>query len=173
MYLFGLFDLAGEKIYNGRMNTEEEYITQEKKSALEQEIAELKGPRRKEVLETLEYSKSLGDLSENAEYQQAREAQGKLEERISKIEHILKTSTIMASHHSSKVEVGSTIHIQKEGTKEEKKLQIVGSEEADMGSGKISHKSPLGQALFDKKKGDLVSFKSPIGIIEYKIIDIE
>src|SRR3990172_2990334 len=122
---------------------EEEFITKEKKKALEDELADLKGPKRREILESLEFAKSLGDLSENAEYQQAREAQGKLEERISKVEHILKTSVIVVSHHSSKVEVGSTIHIQKEGNKEEKKLQVVGSEEADMAEGKISHKSPL------------------------------
>jgi transcription elongation factor GreA len=152
---------------------EEEFITKEKKKALEEELASLKGPKRKEILESLEFAKSLGDLSENAEYQQAREEQGKLEERISKIEHLLKTSIIVASHHSNKVEVGSTIHIIKEGTKEEKKLQVVGSEEADMAEGKISHRSPLGMALLGNKKGDTVSFKSPIGIIKYKILDIE
>ncbi|HEY4715453.1 MAG TPA: transcription elongation factor GreA [Candidatus Paceibacterota bacterium] len=152
---------------------EEEFITKVKKKALEEELVSLKGPKRKEILESLEFAKSLGDLSENAEYQQAREEQGKLEERIAKIEYILRTSVIMDSHHSSKVEVGSTIHIQKEGNKEQKKFQIVGSEEADMGSGKISHKSPLGLALLGKKKGETVSFQSPIGIIKYKIIDIE
>jgi transcription elongation factor GreA len=152
---------------------EQEFITIEKKRELEEELVALKGPKRREILESLEFAKSLGDLSENAEYQQAREAQAKLEERISKIEHILKTSTIVASHHSSSIEVGSTIMIVKEGTKEEKKLQVVGSEEADMSSGKISHKSPLGQAILGKKKGDVVTFNSPMGIIKYKIIDIE
>jgi len=152
---------------------EEEFITKEKKQALEIELEDLQGPKRKEILDSLEFAKSLGDLSENAEYQQAREAQGKLEERISKIEHILKSSKIVASHHSTKVEVGSTIVIQKEGVKDPKKLQIVGSEETDMSLGKISHKSPLGIALLDKKKGETISFQSPIGIIKYKIIDIE
>jgi transcription elongation factor GreA len=152
---------------------DEEFITKEKKKALEAELEDLKGPRRKEILDSLEFAKSLGDLSENAEYQQAREEQGKLEERISKVEHILKSSQIVASHHSTKVEVGSTILIQKEGAKDEKRLQIVGSEEADMNEGKISHKSPLGMALIGGKKGETVSFKSPSGIIKYKIINIE
>ena len=152
---------------------DEEFITKEKKQALELELEDLKGPKRKEILDALEFAKSLGDLSENAEYQQAREAQGKLEERISKVEHILKSSKIVASHHSTSVEVGSTIVIKKEGTKEDKRLQVVGSEEADMAEGKISHKSPLGTALLGKKKGETVSFQSPIGIIKYKILDIE
>ena len=152
---------------------EEEFITKEKKKALEDELLELKGPKRKEILESLEFAKSLGDLSENAEYQQAREAQAKLEERISKIEHILRSSVVVVKRHSNKVEVGSIIIIQKEGSKENKRLEIVGSEEADMDSGKISHKSPLGSALLGKKKGEAVSFQSPIGIIKYKIIDLE
>ena len=92
---------------------------------------------------------------------------------IRELENILKSSKIVASHHSTKVEVGSTIVIQKEGVKDPKKLQIVGSEETDMSLGKISHKSPLGIALLDKKKGETISFQSPIGIIKYKIIDIE
>ncbi len=155
------------------MNTEGEYITQEKKSALEQEMAELKGPRRKEVLDSLEYSKSLGDLSENAEYQQARDDQRKIEERISKIENILKTSTVIKGHHSTQVEVGSTIVVKKEGSKETRKFQVVGSEEADMAQGKISNKSPLGQALLGHKKGETVSFSSPSGATKYQIVDIE
>src|SRR3989304_4809331 len=104
---------------------EEEFITKEKKKALEDELLELKGPKRKEILESLEFAKSLGDLSENAEYQQAREAQAKLEERISKIEHILKSSVVVVKRHSNKIEVGSIIIIQKEGSKENKKLEIV------------------------------------------------
>lgn len=152
---------------------DEEFISKEKKIALEQELQDLKGPRRKEILESLEFAKSLGDLSENAEYQQAREAQGKLEERILKVEHILKNSKIVATHHTTKVEVGSAITIQKEGSKDQRKLQVVGTEEADMSAGKISHKSPLGTAMLGKKKGETVTFQSPSGIIKYKIIDIE
>jgi transcription elongation factor GreA len=150
-----------------------DYITEEKRKALKEELKELQTTRRKEILESLEFAKSLGDLSENAEYHQAREEQGKLEERISKIEHILKESVVVSKHHSTKAEVGATVVVKKEGEKESKRYQIVGSEEASMAEGKISNRSPLGQALFGKKKGDRVSFETPNGTIEYTIIEIE
>jgi len=150
-----------------------EYITEGKRKALEQELSDLKSVRRQEILESLEFAKSLGDLSENAEYHQAREEQAKLEERISKIEHILKESIVVSKHHSTKAEVGATVVVKKEGDKEVKRYQIVGSEEADMAEGKISNRSPLGEALFGKKKGEKISFQTPKGAIEYTIIEIE
>jgi transcription elongation factor GreA len=149
------------------------YITEEKKLELEKEINELKGSKRKEILDSLEYAKSLGDLSENAEYHQAREEQGKLEERISKIEHILKYSVVMKKHHSTSIEVGSTVKVKKEGSKETSTYQIVGQEEANTAEGKISNKSPLGQALFGKKKGDVASFSTPKGSFNYVVVEIE
>ena len=157
----------------GAMDKEATYITEEKKVSLEQELLELKSVKRKEILEALEYAKSLGDLSENAEYHQTREEQGKLEERISKIEHILKHSVVMKKHHSTIVEVGSTVKVKKEGSKEANTYQIVGQEETDTAAGKISHKSPLGEALFRHKKGDTVSFTTPKATFSYTIVDIE
>lgn len=151
----------------------QDYITPEKKVELEAELNELKSVKRKEVIEALDFAKSLGDLSENAEYQQAREEQGKLEERIAKIEGILKNAEIVKRHHTNKVEVGATVTVKKTGSKESRTFQIVGSEEADMSAGKISMRSPIGEALFGHQKGDSVTFKSPSGEIEYKIIDIE
>ncbi|MES2416190.1 MAG: transcription elongation factor GreA [Patescibacteria group bacterium] len=149
-----------------------DYITEEKRKELIQELADLKGPRRKEVIESLEFAKSLGDLSENAEYHQAREDQGKLEERILKIESILQNSTIVSGKRGDSVEVGSTVIVQKEGGVETKTYIIVGSEEADSLGGKISNHSPFGVALFGKKKNDTVSFTTPNGIVNYKIIDV-
>ena len=108
------------------MDNAKNYITEEKKKELEAELAELTTVRRKEILANLEYAKSLGDLSENAEYHQAREEQGKLEERVVKIEQILRDSLISKKHHSNIVEVGSTVTVQKEGSKELKKYMIVG-----------------------------------------------
>jgi transcription elongation factor GreA len=154
------------------MNQSGDYITEEKRHALEDELKDLKGPKRKEILDALEYSKSLGDLSENAEYHQAREEQGKLEARIAKIQHILESSQVVKGGGGDVVEVGSKVVVQKEGTKEEKTYIIVGSEEADMASGKISNRSPFGVALFGKKKGDNVSFKTPNGVVNYKIISV-
>jgi len=148
------------------------YITEEKKKALEAELEDLKGPKRKEILATLEYAKSLGDLGENAEYHQAREDQGKLEERIKHIEQILQSSQIFKRHAGDVVEVGSKVVVQKEGSKDEKTYVIVGSEEADMVAGKISNKSPFGEALFGKKKGASFSVKTPGGLVNYKIVSV-
>ena len=148
------------------------YITEEKREELLTELANLKGPKRKEVLAALEYAKSLGDLSENAEYHQIREDQGKLEERIVKIEQILQSSKTVSHNKGDEIEVGSSIVVQKSGTKEEKKYVIVGSEEADMAKGKISNKSPFGEALYGKKKGEEISFKTPNGMVNYKILDV-
>lgn len=154
-------------------NNEVEYITAGKRKELKAELEELGANKRKEILEKLEFAKSLGDLSENAEYQQAREEQAKLEERVSEIKHILKSSVVVSKHHSNKVEVGTTIIVQKKGAKEKQTYQIVGSEEADMEQGKISYKSPLGEALFGNKKGDKVTISTPNGEVQYKILDIE
>jgi transcription elongation factor GreA len=154
------------------MNQAEDYITEEKRLALLAELKDLKGPKRKEILESLEYSKSLGDLSENAEYHQTREDQGKLEERIAKIEQILQSSQTVKGGGGDVIEIGSKVVVQKNDTKEEKNYIIVGSEEADMKAGKISNRSPFGEALFGKKKGDDVSFNTPNGLVNYKIIDV-
>ncbi|MFA5931952.1 MAG: transcription elongation factor GreA [Candidatus Paceibacterota bacterium] len=149
-----------------------DYITEEKRLALLAELKDLKGPKRKEILKNLEYAKSLGDLSENAEYHQVREDQGKLEARIAKIEQILESSQTVKGGGGDIIEIGSKVVVQKEGTKEEKNYVIVGSEEADMLKGKISNRSPLGVALFGKKKGENVSLKTPGGVVNYKIISV-
>ena len=154
------------------MNQAGDYITEEKRLALLAELKDLKGPKRKEILDTLAYAKSLGDLSENAEYHQAREDQGKLESRIAKIEQILQSSQTVKGGGGDVIEVGSRVTVQKEGTNEEKNYVIVGSEEADMMNGKISNRSPFGEALFGKKKGDSISFKTPGGVVNYKIISV-
>ncbi len=149
-----------------------DYITEEKRKALENELKELKGPKRKEILESLAYAKSLGDLSENAEYHQTREDQGKLEERIAIIEQILQSSQVVSGGGSDEIEIGSKVVVLKSGEKKERTYQIVGSQEADMTLGKISNRSPFGQALFGKKKGDEISFKTPNGEVNYKIINV-
>jgi transcription elongation factor GreA len=149
-----------------------DYITEEKKKMLLAELKDLKGPKRKEILENLEYAKSLGDLSENAEYHQTREEQGNLEARILKIEQILQSSEVVRGGGGDVVEIGSRVVVQKEGTAEEKSYIIVGAEEADMKARKISNRSPVGVALFGKKKGDKVSLKTPSGLVNYKIINV-
>ncbi len=152
---------------------ETSYISEEKKKALIEELAYLKNTRRKEILEALNYAKSLGDLSENAEYHQAREDQGKLEDRINQIDYMLQSAVIVKKHHSTKVEIGTTVSVKKEGSKDKTTYNIVGVEEADMASGKISNRSPLGAALFGKAKGDVVSMMTPKGLVKYAIVDIQ
>jgi transcription elongation factor GreA len=150
-----------------------DYITEEKKKALIEELAYLKGTKRKEILEALDYAKSLGDLSENAEYHQAREDQGKLEDRINQIEYMLQSAIIVKKHHSTKVEIGTSVVVKKDNSKENSTYHIVGSEEADMASGKISNRSPLGQALFGKSKGDSITLSTPKGVVKYTIVEIQ
>lgn len=149
-----------------------EYLTLEKKELLEDELKMLQTVRRKEIADALEYAKSLGDLSENAEYHQAREDQANCEDRITHIEQILKNAVIMEGHTSGVVTVGATVTVLKKGEKAEKTFALVGSEEADSVSGKISNESPLGQALLGKKKGDKVTVHAPKGEVEYSIVSI-
>ncbi len=149
-----------------------EYLTKENKEALEAELKELSGPKRKEIIAALEYAKSLGDLSENAEYHIAREEQGKLEERIGAIEHVLNNAIVVDRPTNGTIDVGSTVVIQKEGETNTRTFTLVGSEETDMLSGKISYKSPIGAALYGKKKGDTVTVSTPKGDMEYEVISV-
>lgn len=152
---------------------DKEFITKERKIELENELKHLESVERKEIIEALDFAKSLGDLSENAEYHQAREAQGKLEDRIREIKRILKDAEVVSHRKSDKIEVGSTVTVQKKGDKDKKVFMVVGEGEADMSVGKISYQSPLGLALFGKKKGDKASFDGPAGTIEYSILDVK
>lgn len=149
-----------------------EFLTKENKEALEQELKELSGHRRREIISAVEYAKSLGDLSENAEYHAAREAQGKLEDRIQQIEYTLKYGEVVEKPGDGSIAVGSIVVVQKVGESNNRNFQIVGSEETDMLSGKISYKSPIGQALQGKKKGEVIVVITPKGDTEYKIISV-
>ena len=155
------------------MTTEQEYLTKEKFKEFEKELKDLTTNKRKEVAEALEYAKSLGDLSENQEYQDARDSQAILEDRISRLNNILKSAKIVSTQSTNLVSVGSVITIEKEGTTSRKAYTMVGSEEADVANGKISNRSPLGLAAIGKSKGETFSFKTPSGMMSYKIIDIK
>jgi transcription elongation factor GreA len=150
-----------------------DYLSKAKYEELKNELEELKTVKRKKIAQDLEFAKALGDLSENAEYHEAREAQAALEDRISQVGDILAHAQIIETHHSDKVEIGSIVHIKTSLSKTEKIYTLVGSEEADSSSGKISFKSPVGQALIGKKKGDKFKFKTPAGEVEYHIVSIE
>src|ERR1035437_5848694 len=141
---------------------EKEYLTKEKFDEFKRELNELKNVRRKEVAESLEYSKALGDLSENAEYHEARDMQATIEDRIAKLEELLKSAVIVSGHgNTGSVNIGSTVTVEKDG--KSLSYTIVGSEEADVTTNKISVRSPFGQAVLGKKKGEKFSFTAPSG----------
>jgi transcription elongation factor GreA len=151
----------------------EELLSKEKFEELTKELDELKTTRRKEVAEQLEYARSLGDLSENAEYQEAREMQAAVEERIAKLEGTLKNAKIVKAGKSDSVSMGSTVTVQKIDGDEKHVYTIVGAEETNMFEGKISYHSPLGSALMGKKKSDQFSFHTPRGTQKYKILKVD
>jgi transcription elongation factor GreA len=124
-----------------------------KKTKLETELVLLKGTKRKEIADTLEKARSMGDLSENAEYHQAREDQGFNEDRIMEIEGMLRNAQII-KHTKNKgiVEVSSVVEIKKKGERTAKEIEIVGGEESDIANGKVSYMSPLGANLMGKKE---------------------
>jgi transcription elongation factor GreA len=150
-----------------------EYLTKEKFDALKFELDYLKNTKRKEIADNLEYAKSLGDLSENAEYHEARENQASTEERILAIENILNVAVIVTDYHGDTANIGSHVTIKKDGDKESKMYHIVGSEESDMKENKLSHRSPVGEAIVGKKKGDTFTIKTNSGTMVYSIIDIK
>ncbi len=150
-----------------------EYISKEKLNELETELNHLKHTKRGEVAKDLERTRALGDLSENAEYHQAREEQGWTEDRIAQIEHIMRNAEIIEHKKSSSVALGSYVVIQKKGEKNKMNIEIVGGEEADVANGKISFLSPLGSELLGKKEGDKATIKTPKGESEYKIIEVK
>lgn len=127
---------------------------------------------RREIAEELEYAKQLGDLSENAEYHQARERQAILEDKIARTDLILKSAVIVDSHHSDTVNVGSVVELRKADKKEIDTYTMVGSEEADMAQKKLSITSPIGVAMKGKKKGDTFKVKTPAGETSYTIVNI-
>ncbi|MCK5022230.1 MAG: transcription elongation factor GreA [Candidatus Pacebacteria bacterium] len=150
-----------------------EYLTKKKYKELEEELGLLKTTRRQEVATALKEARSLGDLSENAEYHQAREDQANIEKRIEELEIILKDVEIVRGDVFTKVEVGANVVVQKSDSKTSVEYLIVGSQEANMAENKISISSPLVQAMLGKKKGELFSFKSPKSEQSYKIINIK
>ena len=155
------------------MNDDTNYLSKEKYDELTAELEHLKTVRRREIAEQLEYARSLGDLSENAEYEEARNLQAATEDRIRNVEEQLSRARIIEHAKGNKVSLGSTVTIQKQGEKEEHLYEVVGSAEANMQERKISHLSPLGAALMEKKKGDTFAFETPKGLQKYKIVGIK
>jgi len=156
------------------MNETQAFLTAEKFEELKKELEHLKTVRRKEVAESLEYARSLGDLSENAEYQEARDMQSAIEERIGYLEKTIKEAKIVA--HEKKggvVGLSSIVSIQKDKEKDVRVYTIVGSDEANIHEKKLSYLSPLGEALMGKTKGEEFTFDTPAGKQKYKVLKVE
>ena len=153
--------------------TKKNILTYEGLKALEDELHELKVNRRREVAQKIKEAREQGDLSENAEYDAAKEEQRDIELRIEEIDKILKNAEVVDDNDgdSSVINVGCTVTIKDLEFNEEMEYKIVGSTEADSLKGKISNESPVGQALIGAQKGETVEVETPAGIIKYEILD--
>jgi len=150
----------------------EKYLTPEGLKKLKDELQHLKEVERREIARRLEKSLSYGDISENSDYQEAKEAQSFLEGKISDIETLVNSAVVVQPVENTKfVQIGSTVTIASKDSKD--KFRIVGIEEADPIGGKISANSPLGQAVFNKIEGAIIDVSTPQGVTKYKILKVE
>lgn len=147
------------------------YLTPEGLEKLKKELEHLEKVERKEVVEKIRDSAAQGDLKENAGYHAAKEDQSFIEGRIIQLKEIINQAKVVGKKEGGGVQIGSVVSLESEDGKE--KFQVVESEEADILSGKISHKSSLGEALLDRKKGDTVEFETPDGVKKCKILGVE
>ena len=142
---------------------------------LKEELNYLKTVREKEVADQIKEARSFGDLSENSEYDEAKNEQGKLYSRIAEVENILANCVVIDEDETDTdvVRIGSKITVQDVEMGFEESYQVVGSQEADPMNGRISEESPFGKALLGKAIGTVVIVEAPAGNIEYKIVDIQ
>ena len=155
-------------------NVKQTILTDEGLKKLEDELEQLKTSTRKEVAEKIKVALSFGDLSENSEYDEAKNEQALVESRIAQIEAMLKNVKILDEHEISNdiVSVGSKVRLFDKEFDEEVVYQIVGSTEADPMQGKISDESPVGKFLLGHKVGDVVEVETPGGICLYEVLEI-
>ena len=142
---------------------------------LKNELSYLKTVREKEVADQIKQARSFGDLSENSEYDEAKNEQGKLYSRIAELEDILANCSVIEEHDSdpNSVRLGSKITVEDIELGERETYQVVGSQEADPMNGRISEESPFGKALLGKAVGEIVIVEAPAGNVEYKVLDIQ
>jgi len=149
----------------------ESFLTKEGFSELQEKLSELKTVRRREIADAINAAKEQGDLSENAEYQYAKEEQQRIEEKISELETTVKHAQIIKKSSTDQVDIGNIVTLRCEG--QEKVYRIVGSNEAAPLEGKISNESPMGQALLNRKKDDTVAIPTPGGDKACTVVQIE
>jgi len=154
--------------------TKKNLLTYEGLKELEQELDTLKVVKRKEVASKIKEAREQGDLSENAEYDAAKDEQREIEARIEELDHILKNAEVVVEEEVDfdKINVGCLVKVFDVTSDEEMNFKIVGSTEANSLVGKISNESPVGMALLGKKVGELVSVETQAGMMQYKVLDI-
>lgn len=155
------------------MADEKVYLTSEGFLEIEEELNHLKNERRPEIIKALKDARALGDLSENADYDAARDEQAKVEGRILELEKIMEKATIIESSKDGKVGLGSTVTIYYIDDDEEEEYMIVGSKEADPSENKVSNESPLAKAIIGAREGDVRSVESPNGKYDVKIVKVK
>ena len=149
------------------------YLTENGLEELKNELDNLINVRRPENIQAIKEARSLGDLSENAEYDAARNEQAQIEARIQQLEKMLENVSIISEVSKDTVGIGNTVSIKYVDDDEEEEYKIVGSQEADPFESKISNESPIAKALFEHKVGDIVTVESPNGSYEVEIIEIK
>jgi transcription elongation factor GreA len=152
--------------------TEEKYLTKEGLEKIKKELEYIKTKKRKEISERIAEAIKLGDLSENAEYQEAKDDQGMNEAKVRELEEIVSYAVLIANGEGKKtcVDVGCTIRVKFDS--KEKEFTIVGPSEANPAAGLISNESPIGQAFLGKKVGEIAEVEAPAGTINYKILEL-
>ncbi len=154
------------------MNSESQLITQESYDKIEKELEYLKSTKRAEIAEHIKVALSFGDISENAEYDEAKNEQAQLEERILKLENILRTSVIIdeSKLKTDQVNLGSKVKVKIDG--EIENITIVGKSDSDPSNGKISTEAPIGKALLNKMAGDKMDVNVPDGVLHIEVIEV-
>ncbi len=151
------------------------YLTRERMAELEKELHELKTEGRKKIAETIAEARAHGDLSENAEYDAAKEKQGLFEMKISKLEELLSRAQLIdtSAMSNDKVHILAKVKVKNHNTGQELEYTLVSPEEADLKAGKIAVTSPVGKALIGKAVGEITQATVPAGIIKFEILSIE
>ena len=156
------------------MDNKQVKLTEDGLKQLEEELEYLKTKKRKEVSEKIKVALGFGDLSENSEYDEAKNEQAQVEARIVSVENMLKNAIVIdeSERDTSKVELGATVTIHDIEFDEDITYKIVGSTEADPDEGRLSDESPLGKSLMGKAEGEMIDVDAPAGVIQYKILNI-
>ena len=148
-------------------------VTKEGLEKMKKELDELRSTKRAEIAQRLKAAIAMGDLSENSEYDEAKNAQAFLEGRILQLEQQIRTAQVIEKVAKDRVDVGSTVLIEDMEEHLQEKVTIVGSTESNPFEGRISNESPVGRALMGAKAGDTVEAETPNGVLKYKVISIE